>query len=185
MSNCNLYIVYRYVDLNDNITKYIGITCKKHKIRSLESRIAEHYKKDKWAKGFYRIDYFVVSCQTDAEAFESHLISLYKTYEYYNKAKANWGISNFLPIRINWKEYITYNNLFSASRKRRDNFCFDFEKTFIIDQSKKNSIWYNKEKQGWSVYIPDESRKNKRRMISRKNKCDLENYLDKLYGTIC
>mgnify|MGYP000478466913 CR=1 FL=1 len=36
--------LYKYIDMNDNITKYVGIVSEKN--RELKDRIIEHYKKD-------------------------------------------------------------------------------------------------------------------------------------------
>lgn len=174
-----LYIVYRYVDQSDQITKYIGITCKQHKIRSLESRIKEHCKKDEWAKGNFRVDYFSVNSQTDAEAFESHLIALYETYKFYNKAKADWGVSSFLPIDITWNKYITYNKTFSFSSKRRDDFLYEHY-VKEVDFNKKYKIWFGTNG-CWNVYVPDPSQKTGRKIIRRKNKNDLEESVHEYY----
>ena len=111
--------VYRYVDLCDNLTKYIGIVASNNSNRCLEDRLKEHRVKDFWSKGHYSVEYFNVRTRTDAEAFESHLIALYKTYNFYNKAKNNWGISDFLPTKIQWKAYVTYNGVFVQNKNRR------------------------------------------------------------------
>lgn len=100
--------VYRYIDKEDNIIKYVGIVY--GKTRTLKNRIEEHKTQDWWAKGNnFRIEYLKenINTRTDAEYFEAHYISLYNTDKWYNKAKANWGISSFLPDREKeWIEYI-------------------------------------------------------------------------------
>lgn len=176
----NPCIVYRYVDLTDSITKYIGITCKKHKDRSLETRIKEHYNKHKWAKGNYRIDYFIVNCQTDAEAFESHLISLYKTYNYYNKAKADWGVSSYLPIEIEWKEYITYNNDYVFSSQRREKMKEKICHNKNVDYSQRYRVWQANDGY-WKSYVPDVKFKSGKRLIKKKKKDDLDSFLCEFY----
>ena len=76
--------VYRYIDADDNKIKYVGIVYGK----SLGEWITAHASQDDWRyKGNWRIEYFECETRSEAEAFESHLIALYKTYEYYNKAK--------------------------------------------------------------------------------------------------
>lgn len=91
--------VYRYIDTTDNVVKYVGIV---HKSK-LEKRLLAHANNDKWAlNGCWKVEYFECENRSEAEAFESHLIALYKTYKYYNKAKANWGINKYLPDVEKW-----------------------------------------------------------------------------------
>lgn len=98
--------IYRYTDLADNIIKYVGIVWSEN--RSLKQRIQEH-EKDNWCKvRRWKIEYITtnVNNRTEAEFFESHYISLYQTYKYYNIKKPNWGTSNLIPFTENdWKEY--------------------------------------------------------------------------------
>lgn len=102
-----LAYVYRYTDLKDNIIKYVGIVWSDN--RSLVERLIEHEKNDEWCKnGSYKIEYITenIITRTDAEYFESHFVSLYGTDNYYNKSKAGWGVSSFLPDRENdWIEF--------------------------------------------------------------------------------
>ncbi|WP_143323005.1 hypothetical protein [Clostridium sp. HBUAS56010] len=74
----------------------------------MKQRIKEHIKNDDWCdKENYKVEYIeenIVS-RTDAEYFEAHYISLFKTDQYYNKSKTGWGISTFLPVRNDWIEY--------------------------------------------------------------------------------
>lgn len=96
--------VYKYIDLEDNITKYIGIIWSDN--RSLAQRIEEHRREDEWCKNkTWRIEYFYVNTRTDAECLEAHYIEFYKTYNYYNTSKSNWGICSFLPVGIQWNLY--------------------------------------------------------------------------------
>lgn len=101
--------VYRFKDNEDNIFKYIGIVW--GKTRTLAQRINEHLKYDDWCQGKeWTIEYIEenINTRTDAEYFEAHFVSLYGTDKYYNKAKAGWGVSYFLPDRENdWKKYDT------------------------------------------------------------------------------
>lgn len=72
---------------------------------SLDKRIQDHYYTDDWCFGKrWTIEYFECDTRSEAEAFESHLISLYGSDKYYNKAKSNWGINRFLPdVEKLWK----------------------------------------------------------------------------------
>ena len=91
--------VYRYIDTTDNVVKYVGIV---HKSK-LEKRLLAHANNDEWAlDGCWKVEYFECENRSEAEAFESHLIALYETHKYYNKAKANWGINKYLPDVESW-----------------------------------------------------------------------------------
>lgn len=109
------YIVYRYIDLEDEIIKYIGITKRKIKLR-----IEEHKKNEEWTKDKkWRIDYFVVKNKSLSEAWESHLIALYKTYNWYNKAKKDWGIiPEFLKQENDWILYSLNDTIIDIQPKR-------------------------------------------------------------------
>lgn len=109
--NMSKSCVYRYVDTTDNVVKYVGIV---HKSK-LEKRLLAHANNDKWAlNGCWRVEYFECENRSEAEAFESHLIALYETHKYYNKAKTNWGLNRFLPdVEKWWKVAVLpkYDNL--------------------------------------------------------------------------
>lgn len=91
--------VYRYVDMDTGVTKYVGIVHKSN----LEKRLVAHASKDWWAMdACWKVEYFECENRSEAEAFESHLIALYGTHKYYNKAKTNWGINKYLPDVENW-----------------------------------------------------------------------------------
>lgn len=94
--------IYRYIDNNDGIVKYIG-----RSKRKLDCRISEHENLDNWIKnGNWKIEYITVPNQSYSESLESHLIAFYKTYQWYNKAKANWGIiQEYLNYNFKWKLY--------------------------------------------------------------------------------
>ena len=98
--------IYRYVDLEDNIIKYVGIVWSDN--RTLKQRVTQHLL-DTWYKNkSWKIEYIEenICTRTDAEYFEAHYISLYRTDKWYNCSKANWGISHYLPNRENdWKIY--------------------------------------------------------------------------------
>lgn len=102
------HYVYRYIDNNDDKIKYIGITS-----RPLKQRIEEHKKNEQWeALGSWRIEYFIVDTKSQSEAWESHLIALYQTDKWYNKAKSGWGkIKQFMPVKIKWRIYSDNNEV--------------------------------------------------------------------------
>jgi hypothetical protein len=99
----NKHIVYRYIDVSDNIVKYVGITYKDN----MKGRIYCHKTEDDWRdEGSWRIEYFECANKSEAEAFESHLIALYGTDKYYNKHKSGWGINQYLPnVEDKWKKW--------------------------------------------------------------------------------
>lgn len=100
--------VYRYRDKEDGIIKYVGIVY--GKTRTLEARLREHLHNDDWCNKNFSIEYINVDIdnRSEAEAFESHYISLYETYKYFNKAKQHWGINKYLPDReSDFTEYIS------------------------------------------------------------------------------
>lgn len=105
--------VYRYIDPEDNIIKYVGIVY--GETRTLQQRINEHKKYDNWCKNKKWIIEYIesdISTRTDAEYFESHYISLYRTDKWFNSSKSGWGISNFLPDKSDeWLIYDKNNNL--------------------------------------------------------------------------
>ena len=97
--------VYRYKDMIDGKYKYIGIV-KGDTLKCLERRIKQH-RKDDWMRfSEYLVTYIEVASICDAESIEGHLIALYETYNYYNKAKKNWGLSSLFSMEENgWTEY--------------------------------------------------------------------------------
>lgn len=99
--------IYRYIDLEDNIIKYIGIVWSEN--RTLEQRIREHELNDSWCwDKKWKIEYITenINTRTDAEYLESHYISLYGTSKYYNVKKKGWGISSFVTNKESeWEEY--------------------------------------------------------------------------------
>ena len=64
--------VYRYIDLKDNIIKYVGIVYER--TRTLDQRIKEHAIKDEWCKNSeWKIEYIEtdIDSRTDAEYMEA------------------------------------------------------------------------------------------------------------------
>ena len=84
----------------------------------------EHEKCDDWCKdGCYKIEYIQFNNRSTLEAVEAHLISLYGTDKFFNKAKSGWGICEFIPDLGN--KWIKYNGELEAgncelkTKKRR------------------------------------------------------------------
>ena len=91
--------VYRYIDVSDWKIKYVGITVN----GTLVNRHKGHIKEEWYKNGRFICEYIQVDNQSEAEAIESHLIALYDTGKYFNKAKTGWGINKYLPNEYNWK----------------------------------------------------------------------------------
>ena len=107
------HCVYRYTDLTDGIVKYIGISNTKG---GLKNRIKQHLVQDEWAKrSEYAIHYLECQNKGECESLEGHLIAFYGTQNFYNKAKAGWGINSFIPDipEYVWKQYGTEGYSFS------------------------------------------------------------------------
>lgn len=119
---------------------YIGIIKpRKQNGDILRERIIEHFRRETWSFGNYKVDYFIVNSRTDAEFFEAHLIALYKTYKYYNIAKSDWGISEYLPNEINWIEYMQYN-------------CSNLNDFYQIKSNNQETHIFRKEKRTINMY---------------------------------
>ena len=150
--------VYRYIDKEDNIIKYVGIVY--GKCRTLKNRIEEHKTQDWWAKGkSFKIEYITekIETRTDAEYFESHFISLYNTDKWFNKSKAGWGVSLFLPNRENdWVEYHDTDVL-------DDSLCTNY------GSSSKDTIKYYKE-QYYKVLAENNELRDKCKYLERDDK---------------
>lgn len=97
------YCVYKYTDNADGIVKYIGIT------NNMYNRYKQH-QSDKLKEHNWTIEFIDGLSKTDAEILESHFISHYKTYKFYNKAKSTDGISQYLMIpETEWRYYYPSN----------------------------------------------------------------------------
>ena len=94
--------VYKYVDNEDGICKYVGITGGGKS--ALRQRIYAH-KGEEWTQGrHFTITCFRCDTRSEAEAFESHFIAEYETWKYFNTSKADWGINHWLSnVDVNWK----------------------------------------------------------------------------------
>lgn len=116
--------VYRYTDRNDGKVKYVGII---KKDSNFPGRFAGH-KSDDWAdEGDWKIEFFRVPTQSDAEMLEAHLIAFYKTYMYNNKSKGNWGLCSYAPKEkdLQWEEFNDYTGRVTSHG------CISFEIEYI------------------------------------------------------
>lgn len=98
--------VYKYVHKTTKEVDYVGILWS-HK-RKLSRRITEHSRNDNMDLSIYDVFYFNVTTKADAEIWEGHLISHYKTHNKLNKYKSKWGLCTFLKGKedeINWIKY--------------------------------------------------------------------------------
>lgn len=118
--------VYRYTDFEDNIIKYVGIVWSEN--RTLLQRVKEHQLFDEWCNGKqWKIEYLEIDNKTDCEGLEGHFISLYGTNEWFNKGKANWGVSKiYSMIDWEWEElnYISEDVEIKKRKSRRINDSF-------------------------------------------------------------
>ena len=105
--NADMGYVYKYTDLSDGIVKYIGVVLRECK-NGLSKRIYEHSQRDLWVfNKKWKIEYLETKTNNDAYALEGHFISRYKTYEWYNVKKADWGVLSFLDEnKLSWKVYL-------------------------------------------------------------------------------
>lgn len=113
-------VVYRYIDKKDGLIKYIGIVTSDK--RTLSQRVKEHMSDSWYNNGDWSIEYFTEDLDTkgECEAWEGHLIAKYKTYEWYNKAKSNWGLNKNLPEEPEWKVHVCDESSVSINNKK----CF-------------------------------------------------------------
>lgn len=132
-------VVYRYIDENDDIIKYVGIVYGDS--RTLEQRVKEHQKDEWYNFGIWRIEYFSEGLQTrsDCEIWEGHLITKYKTNNWYNKAKTSWGICKYLPQEPEWLTYIVEDRE-SKVVEKNDEFSENITKPQKDKDSEKHHI---------------------------------------------
>lgn len=98
--------VYKYIDKVDGIVKYVGIVCRQGN-NALYKRIREHFNEDEWARSHnWKVEYLEVKTKGDAHALEGHFITFYKSYDWFNKAKADFGLLSFVDGNaFEWKEF--------------------------------------------------------------------------------
>lgn len=104
-------VVYRYVDMDNDSIAYVGIVTNS----SLPTRHKAHEGEEWYKGGNFLCEYIEVNTKSEAEAIESHLISLYNPT--YNKAKVGWGLISFLPTEFDWKPFVpTYDDVLDDMR---------------------------------------------------------------------
>lgn len=93
--------IYKYVNKKSKCVEYVGII---NKDTNFPRRFDQHKRDPWWEFDKYEIFYAPVESQTDAEALEGHFISVYRSYEFYNRKKSEWGECSFAPD-ISWTKY--------------------------------------------------------------------------------
>lgn len=167
--------IYRYIDCADNQIKYVGIVW--GRTRSLQQRIREHSYFDAWCKtSKWIIEYYAsnIITRTDAEFYESHLISLYGTDKYFNKSKSGWGISHFLPVIPDeeWKEYtgsdpnISFSDVGKIENYKRETINLHRRNNINKNIPIKYSLHINKGIWHVSFYLKDVNGKRKQKQLS-------------------
>lgn len=108
--------VYKYIDKTDDIVKYVGLV---NPGNSLTQRILQHEHED-WYHENFEVFYIEAKSKTDVEYLESAFIAHYKSYEFYNKAKHNWGISSLIDLdSIKWNDYSGFKDDRSNPPKKK------------------------------------------------------------------
>lgn len=169
--------VYRYTDLSDGIIKYVGIVWSEN--RTLDQRINEH-KKDEWYSGKnWKIEFICedIESRTDAEYFESHYISLFKTDSWFNRSKCGWGISKYLPKRNDWCLYDTEKAdlRVKCSKLERENIRLQ-EELRKYKFANRNQYKYSWEKEK-TLYSKCEKAKKQKHISELKKRNDCEFYV--------
>ena len=95
--------IYRYLDKNDGIYKYVGISRSR---KTLKKRIRQHMS-DYWYKnGEWTVECAYVESECDAQFLEGWLISALETSSWYNVQKADWGTSSLFTMpMLAWVEF--------------------------------------------------------------------------------
>lgn len=123
-------VVYRYIDLNDNQIKYVGIVWSGN--RTLKQRVEEHYNNESWCdRGHWRIEYVLrdVNTRTDAEYLEAHYTNKFRNpdNEWFGKTKLNWGESEIIDDSNDvWELYSTDEESKSDLTKTFNHFVLSF-----------------------------------------------------------
>ena len=109
------YAVYEYIEIETGLVRYIGIVNN----GTIANRHRQHTR-DSWYKsGDFKIRYIQCNNQSETEAIEAHLISLYPDEQLYNKAKKGWGINKYLPNEYEWKDLnLTYDDLIQVMKNK-------------------------------------------------------------------
>lgn len=90
--------VYRYTNINNGKIEYVGIVT----YGSLPNRHKTHCREEWYKNGTFLFEYIEVATKSEAEAIESHLISLYDSEFLHNKSKVGWGLNSYLPNEYEW-----------------------------------------------------------------------------------
>lgn len=97
--------IYKYVDTEDNVVKYVGLVYRDERI-ALYNRLHDHLNdfnnNNRWlpynTRSFkiFVLSPDVVKTKSDAEILEGHFICKYETYKYMNDKKWDWGLCSFI-----------------------------------------------------------------------------------------
>ena len=155
--------VYRYIDKNDGIIKYVGIT------NNIDKRVEQHLMyTDPLCGGEWRIEYIEGLTRAEADMLETYYIQYYGTGKYYNKAKTKRGDIRFLNDKIiksycgEWKLYERQMHKASKALKRNiAQIAFAMLKTriaiettaFIMGEIMAGRVCYKRN--GWEMDAPE------------------------------
>lgn len=156
--------VYRYTDADDGIVKYIGISKNKE---TLINRIRSH-KNDSVGTTISNpiVEILEVRTLCDAHALEGHFISEYRTGDYLNSAKIDWGICTFAPLSLdlNWMDFDEYLDALSHKKKMRKK---------PLAQNTADKVADNlKETQTESAPTTSSDKQTQKRYLSCKEMCE-------------
>ena len=150
-------VVYRYIDLNDNNIKYVGIVWSGN--RTLKQRVEEHYNNDSWCdRGHWRIEYVLrdVNTRTDAEYLEAHYTNKFRNPngEWFGKTKLNWGESEIIDdSNDKWEIYSTDEESKSDLTKSFNNFALNFYDGDTLDKEPMYEMKFYSDDIDETVYI--------------------------------
>ena len=150
-------VVYRYIDLNDNNIKYVGIVWSGN--RTLKQRVEEHYNNDSWCdRGHWRIEYVLrdVNTRTDAEYLEAHYTNKFRNPngEWFGKTKLNWGESEIIDdSNDKWEIYSTDEESKSDLTKSFNNFALNFYDGDTLDKEPMYEMKFYSDNIDETVYI--------------------------------
>lgn len=111
-----MFAIYRYVDLKDEIIKYIGIVWGEK--QTLFDRIYAHECQGQFWGYNWHVDFIELTSRTECECLEAHFITLYRTDKYLNIAKTGWGLCSFVPKNLEWQPY--YEKEYTYSPKENE-----------------------------------------------------------------
>ena len=134
--------LYKYIDMNDNITKYVGIVSEKN--RELKDRIIEHYKKDVWSHGYFRVEYI--------ELLENRKF-IWKLYIVYNNDITVANIKNLVEKTQKLKYMVNKLDKKPSIWQGKNGFWY----VYVPDATKKRKMRLvkRKSKESLEKYIRD------------------------------